>query len=331
VISRRRFLTGVAIALAPIGATAHAQEYKAQQAGKVYRIGLLSPTSQSPGIEAIRAGLQTLGYVEGHNLVIEYRSAEGRFDRLPDFAAELVRLHVDVIVAVVTQASLAAKNATSTIPIVMMAVGDPVGAGLVASLARPGGNVTGTSGMAVEVAGKLLELLQQVAAKIHRVSVLWNPANAVFQGQMVKATEAAARSMGIQLQMLAARDVKAIDRAFAAMTKGRAEALVVLPDPVFVAQHSRIAAFAARNRLPSVSGSRGYAEEGGLITYGPDFFELGRRTAAYVDRILKGAKPGDLPIEQAAKFELAINLKTAKALGLTIPPSLLQRADQVIE
>jgi putative ABC transport system substrate-binding protein len=304
---------------------------KAQPAGKVWRIGLLSPTSQSPSIEAIREGLRTLGYVEGQNLVIEYRSAEGRFDRLPDFAAELVRLRVDVIVAVVTQASLAAKNATSTIPIVMMAVGDPVGAGLVASLARPGGNVTGTSGMAVEVASKLVELLQQVAAKIHRVSVLWNPANEVFQGQMVKATEAAARSMGIQLQMLAARDVKEIDRAFAAMTKGRAEALVVLPDPVFVAQHSRIAVFAARMRLPSVSGSSGYAEEGGLITYGPDFFELGRRTAAYVDRILKGAKPGDLPIEQATKFELAINLKTAKALGLTLPPSLLQRADQVIE
>jgi putative ABC transport system substrate-binding protein len=304
---------------------------EAQQARKAYRIGLLSPTSQSPSIEAIRDGLRTLGYVEGQNLVIEYRSAEGRFDRLPDFAVELARLHVDVIVAVVTQASLAAKNATSTIPIVMMAVGDPVGAGLVASLARPGDNVTGTSGMAVEVASKLLELLQQVAARIHRVSVLWNPANEVFQGQMVKATEAAARSMGIQLQMLAARDVKEIDRAFAAMTKGRAEALVVLPDPVFAAQHSRIAVFAARNRLPSVSGSSGYAEEGGLITYGPDFFELGRRTAAYVDRILKGAKPGDLPIEQATKFELAINLKTAKALGLTIPPSLLQRADQVIE
>jgi putative ABC transport system substrate-binding protein len=324
-VDRRAFITlAGGLLAAPLAA-------EAQPAGKLYRIGLLSPTSQSLGIEPIRVGLRTLGYVEGHNLVIEYRSAEGRFDRLPDLAAELVRLHVDVIVALVTQASLAAKNATSTIPIVMMAVGDPVGAGLVASLARPGGNVTGTSGMAVEVASKLLELLQQVAAKIHRVSVLWNPANAVFQGQMVKATEAAGRSMGIQLQMLAARDVKEIDRAFAALTKGRAEALIVLPDPVFVAQHSRIAAFAARSRLPSVSGSRGYAEEGGLITYGPDFFELGRRTAAYVDRILKGAKPGDLPIEQATKFELAINLKTAKALGLTIPSSLLQRADQVIE
>jgi putative ABC transport system substrate-binding protein len=325
-VDRRSFIGTLAA-----GLLAAPRAAEAQSAGKLYRIGLLSPTSQSLGIEPIRVGLRTLGYVEGHNLVIEYRSAEGRFDRLPDLAAELVRLHVDVIVALVTQASLAAKNATSTIPIVMMAVGDPVGAGLVASLARPGGNVTGTSGMAVEVASKLLELLQQVAAKIHRVSVLWNPANAVFQGQMVKATEAAGRSMGIQLQMLAARDVKEIDRAFAALTKGRAEALIVLPDPVFVAQHSRIAAFAARSRLPSVSGSRGYAEEGGLITYGPDFFELGRRTAAYVDRILKGAKPGDLPIEQATKFELVINLKTAKALGLTIPPSLLQRADQVIE
>jgi putative ABC transport system substrate-binding protein len=304
---------------------------EAQQAGKVYRIGLLSPTSQVQGIEGIQEGLRDLGYVEGRNLLVEHRSADGRFDRLPDLAAELVRLQLDVIVAVVTQASLAAKNATSTIPIIMMAVGDPVGARLVSSLARPGGNVTGTSGMAVEVAGKSLELLQQVAPKIHRVTVLWNPANAVFQALMMKATEEAARSMDIQLQVLAARDVKEIDRAFAAMTRGRAEALLVLTDPVFVVQHSRIAAFAARHRLPSVSGARGYAEDGGLISYGPDFFALGRRTATYVDRILKGARPNDLPIEQATKFELAINLKTAKALGLTIPPSLLQRADQVIE
>jgi putative ABC transport system substrate-binding protein len=304
---------------------------EAQQAGKVYRIGLLSPTSQVQGIEGIQEGLRDLGYVEGRNLLVEHRSADGRFDRLPDLAAELVRLQLDVIVAVVTQASLAAKNATSTIPIIMMAVGDPVGARLVSSLARPGGNVTGTSGMAVEVAGKSLELLQQVAPKIYRVTVLWNPANAVFQALMMKATEEAARSMDIQLQVLAARDVKEIDRAFAAMTRGRAEALLVLTDPVFVVQHSRIAAFAARHRLPSASGARGYAEDGGLISYGPDFFALGRRTATYVDRILKGARPNDLPIEQATKFELAINLKTAKALGLTIPPSLLQRADQVIE
>ena len=304
---------------------------EAQQAGKVNRIGLLSPVSQGLGIEAFREGLRTLGYVEKHNIVVEYRSAEGRFDRLPDLAAELVRLKVDVIVAVVTQASLAAKNATGTIPIVMLAVGDPVGAGLVASLARPGGNVTGTSVLAVEIAGKSLEMLKDFIPKLRVVAAIWNPANAVFQAQMVKETEVAARALGIQLQMFAARDSEEIDRAFEAVTRERAGALIVIVDPVFIAQRTRITALAAKSRLPSVSAFKEYAEAGGLMAYAANFSEPGRRAASYVDKILKGAKPADLPVEEATKFELVINLKTAKALGLMIPPSLLQRADQVIE
>jgi putative ABC transport system substrate-binding protein len=304
---------------------------EAQTPGKVYRIGLLSPASQGLGIEAFREGLRALGYVEGHNIVIEYRSAEGRFDRLPDLAAQLVLLKVDVIVAVVTQASLAAKNATSTIPIVMLAVGDPVGAGLVASLARPGRNITGTSALAVEIAGKSLEMLKHVVPKLRLVAVIWNPANAVFQAQMVKETEVAARALGIQLQMFAARDSEEIDRAFGAVTRERAAALTVIVDPVFIAHRARIAALAVKSRLPSVSAFKEYAEAGGLMAYAANFSEPGRRAASYVDKILKGAKPADLPVEEATKFELVINLKTAKALGLTVPPSLLQRADQVIE
>jgi len=304
---------------------------EAQPAGKVYRIGLLSPTSQGLGSEGFREGLLALGYVEGRNIVVVHRSAEERFDRLPELAAELVRLRVDVIVAVVTQASLAAKNATKTIPIVMLAVGDPVGAGLVASLAKPGGNITGTSFQNVEGAGKSLEFLKNAIPKLRLVAVLWNPANPVYQAQIVKATEAAARGLGIQLRMLAARDANEIDKAFPVMTGERAEALAVIADPVFSDHLTRIAALAANGHLPSIGGFREYAEVGGLMAYAANFSERGRRTAAYVDKILKGAKPADLPVEQPTKFELVINLKTAKALGLTIPPSLLARADQVIE
>jgi putative ABC transport system substrate-binding protein len=213
----------------------------------------------------------------------------------------------------------------------MLAVGDPVGAGLVASLARPGGNVTGTSVQNVEVAGKSLELLKSAIPKLRVVTVLWNPANPVFHGQMVKETEAAAQSLGIQLRMLAARDAKEIERAFAAMTGERTEALTVIADPVFSVHLTRIAALAADSHLPSISAVREYAEAGGLMGYSASFSERGRRTAAYVDKILKGAKPADLPVEQPTKFELVINLKTAKALGLTIPQSLLLRADQVIQ
>jgi putative ABC transport system substrate-binding protein len=325
-MDRRRFLvTSLAAALAaPLAG-------RAQQAGKVYRIGLLSPTSQAVGIEAFREGLRTLGYVEGHNVVIAHRSADGRFDQLPDLADELVRLKVDVIVAVVTQASLAAKNATKTIPIVMLGVGDPVGSGLVTSLARPDGNVTGTSYPVVEVAGKSLEVLKQVVPRLHRVAVLWNPGNAVFQGQMVKETEAAARSLAIRLRLFGARDTKEIDAAFDAIAKERPRALAVMGDPVFVAHRAQIATLAAKSHLPSVSTFNEYAEAGGLMAYAPNFFEPGVRAATQVDKILKGAKPADLPVERATKYALVLNLKTAKALGLTIPPSVLARADQVIE
>jgi putative ABC transport system substrate-binding protein len=250
---------------------------------------------------------------------------------LPDLAAELVRLRVDLIVAVVTQASVAAKNATNTIPIVMLAVGDPIGAGLVTSLARPGGNVTGTSFMAVEAGGKSLELLKDVAPKLRLVSVLWNPTNPIFQTQMVKGTEAAARSLGIQLRMLAARNADETERAFELINGDRVEALTVIVDPVFIEHRARLAALAATKRLPSASEFRDYAEAGGLMAYAPDFSELGRRAASSVDKILKGAKPGDLPVEQPTKFQLVLNLKTAKAIGLTIPPSLLARADEVID
>jgi putative ABC transport system substrate-binding protein len=213
----------------------------------------------------------------------------------------------------------------------MVAVADPIGAGLVPSLARPGGNVTGNSSVSVEVTGKSLELLKEVAPERRRVAILWNPANAVFQNQMVKEAEAASRRLGLQVQIIAARDASEIDKAFQLMTRERAEALAVLSDPTFIAARTQIVALAVKGRLPSVSGNRHYADTGGLMSYGPNFYELYRGAATYVDKILKGAKPGDLPVEQPTKFDLVINLKTAKALGLTIPPALLQRADQVIE
>jgi len=269
--------------------------------------------------------------VEGQNIAIEYRWAEGRFERLPDLAAELVRLKVDVIVSVVTQASLAAKNATRTIPIVMVAAGDPLGSGLVASLARPGGNVTGPSSMYAELAGKQLELLKETVPKVSRVAVLWNPANAVWQAQMLRATEVAARALGLQLQLLEARGPDELEGAFAAMTRERASALLVQVDVIFALHARRLADLAAKRHLPAMYGSREHVEAGGLMSYAPNIPDLFRRAATYVDKILKGAKPADLPVEQPTRFELIINLKTAKALGLTIPPSLLVRADQVIE
>jgi putative ABC transport system substrate-binding protein len=303
----------------------------AQPAGKVYRIGLLSIGSQAPGIESFREGLRSLGYVEGHNIVIEQRSADGRYDRLPDLAVELVTLQVDVIVAMVTQASLAAKNATRTVPIVMVGVADPVGAGLVSSLARPGGNVTGTSFPSVQVAGKSLQVLTRVAPKLQRVAVLWNPANRVFQSQMMKETEGAARSLGIQLRTHGARDANEIDSAFEAMARDRSEALIVLADALLLTHRTRIAALAVKYRLPSVSAVSEYAEAGGLMTYGPNWLEPGVRAAAQVDKILKGAKPADLPVEQATKFGLVLNLKTARALGLRVPATLSAQADRMIE
>jgi putative ABC transport system substrate-binding protein len=329
-IRRRKFLATLGGAAAAWPLTA-----RAQQVGKVPRIGYLSPGSASPGPLAyhdeFERGLRELGYIEGRNIVIEYRFADGKFDRLGALAAELVQLNVDVIVSLVTQASLAAKNATSTIPIVIVSVGDPVGAGLVASLARPGANVTGNSGMTTEVIGKGLGLFKQTVPNVSPVAVMWNPDNVVYQGQILRETEVAARTLGIQLQMFGARGPDEFDRTFGAITSARAASLLVLPDPVFSAHTARIAAFADESRLPALYGLREHAAAGGLMAYGPNYADLYRRAASYVDKILKGAKPADLPVEQPTKFEFVINLKTATTLGLTIPPGVLAIADEVIE
>ena len=306
---------------------------QAQQPKKVPRIGFLLPYSYTPDhrIEAFKQGMLELGYVEGQNFTIEYRWADGKFDKLPDLAADLIRLKVDVIVAVVTQASLAAKKATRSIPIVMVGVSDPVGSGLVTSLARPGLNITGTSSMTAEVVGKQLELLKETVPKISRVAALWNPANPLFQAVQRKETEIAAQALRVQLQIFEARGADDIDPAFEGIVKERARALLVLGDPVFTSHRARIADLAAKHRLPAVSGTREHVEAGGLMAYGPSFPDMYRRTATYVDKILKGTNPSDLPIEQPTKFELAINLKTAKQIGLIIPPSVLTRADRVIK
>ena len=303
----------------------------AQPAGKAYRIGLLSATAQAPGIAPFRQGLRDLGYVEGQSIVIDLRSAEGRYERLPALAAELVTLRVDVIVAMVTQASLAARNATRTIPIVMVGVADPVSAGLVRSLARPGGNVTGTSFPSVEVAGKSLEVLTRAVPRLQRVAVLWNPANPVYQAQMVKETEGAARALRIQLTSHGVRDAGEIEGAFEAMVRDQSEALIVISDALLLTHRGRIADLAVKNRLPSVSALSEYAEASGLIAYGPNWLAPGPRAAAQVDKILKGAKPADLPVEQATKYGLTLNLKTAKAIGLSVPAPLTAQADRVIE
>jgi putative ABC transport system substrate-binding protein len=306
---------------------------EAQQAGKVPRVGvlLLSDGAQESVGGAFRKGLRELGYVEGQTIALEYRLAEGNEERFSILASELVHLKVDVIFATVAAAVRAAQHATKTIPIVT-AVNDPVAAGFVASVARPGGNITGLSMMSPEVVGKQLELLRQVVAKLSRVAVLSNPANPGSAPQLRQA-EVVARALGMRLQPLGAHSPSEIDSAFAAMTRERAGALLVLLDPTLAArlQRARIAELAARSRLPAMYALRLHVDAGGLMAYGADIFDLYRRCAIYVDKILKGAKPGDLPVEQPTKFELVINLKTAKALGLTIPPSLLQRADQVIE
>ena len=329
-MERRTFLsvmTGGLLA-APLAA-------EAQQVGKVPRIGFLSATSPSDRpalVDAFRQRLRELGWVEGQNIVIDYRYAEDRVDRLRDLAAELVRLKVDIIVTNPTVATAAAKNVTKTIPIVMISGSvDPVGTGLIASLPRPGGNVTGVSGYAgLEIVARQLELLKETVPKIRRVAILSNPTNAYHQ-LAIREANVAARSLGVQLQLLEARGPNEFDGAFAAMAKERVGALLVLSDAMLSSHRTRLADLAARSRLPAAYGVRESVEAGGLMSYGPSFLDLHRRSATYVDKILKGAKPADLPVEQPTEFELVINLKTAKALGLTIPPSLLQRADQVIE
>ena len=328
-IDRRTFIASAACGLFTVPLAANAQP-----TGKVRRIGYLgsgSSTDVPQRIAPFRQGLRELGWVEGQNIVIDLRIAESRFDRLPDLAAELVRLKVDVIVATPTPAVVAAKNATGTIPIVMIGVGDPVGLGLIASLAHPGGNLTGLSwSVGVEIWAKQLEVLKEIVPKVHRVAVLSNPANPVH-ALAIRDVKVAARSLGLQLQLLEVRVPDEFDGAFAAMAKERVGALLVISDSIFSAQRARIAELEAKNQLPSMHGFRDAAEAGGLIAYGPDFPDQFRRAATFVDKILKGAKPGDLPVEQPSKFELVINLKTAKSLGLTIPSSLLLRADEVIQ
>jgi putative tryptophan/tyrosine transport system substrate-binding protein len=319
----------VGLVLAPLGTAA------AQPREKVPRVGYLTAGSHADQgrqrrFEAFRQGLRELGYAEGQNIAIESRWAEGKDDRYPTLAADLVRLKVDVIVAVGGAASKAAQQATSTIPIVMSLVNDPLGSGLVSSLAHPGGNVTGISLMAPDLVGKQLQLLKEMVPKVSRVALLRNPANPASAPQLREA-EAAARVLGMQLQTLEARVPQEIDRAFAAMTRERAGALVVLTDSIFTNQRRQIAELAAERRLPAVYGNSEHAEAGGLVAYSANFLDLERRAATYVDKILKGAKPGDLPVEQPTKLELIINLKTARVLGLTLSQSLLLRADHVIE
>jgi putative ABC transport system substrate-binding protein len=306
----------------------------AQPTGKVPRIGWIGgPTRESAEVfvREFRQGLKDLGWVEGQNIVIEWRFAGGRAERLPDLAAELVRLRVDLIVAPSTPTILAAKNATTTIPIVTVAGGDPVELGLVASLARPGGNITGlTSMVSQEIAGKQLELLKETVPKVSGMAVLWNPTTR-GNALALREAEIAARALRVELQVLEARSLNDFESAFAAMSAKRAGALLVLGDTMFTTHRRRLADLAAKSRLPAMYGTRQFVDDGGLVSYGANALDNFRRAAVYVDKILKGAKPGDLPIERSTKFELVINLKTAKALGLTIPQSLLLRADQVID
>jgi ABC-type uncharacterized transport system substrate-binding protein len=305
---------------------------EAQQA-RVHRIGFISSASSSAMAardEAFRQGLRTLGYVVGQNITIEYRWADGKNERLPGFAAELVNLKLDVIVTHGGVATRAVKEASTTIPIVIAAADDPLAAGLVVSLARPGGNITGLSLMTPDLTAKRLELLKEILPELTRVAVLWNSGNPISEPELRKA-EAAARSLGLQLQSLGMRDPHEFPSAFSSMKRERAGALFVLPDAMFFGLRNEIVDLAASSRLPLVAHLREFANAGGLMTYGPNVADVHRRAAEYVDRILKGAKPGDLPVQQPTKFELVINLKTAKALGLTIPQSLLMRADEVIQ
>jgi ABC-type uncharacterized transport system substrate-binding protein len=298
----------------------------AQPAGKVFRVGVLGIGA----LDLLRESLRDVGYVEGRNVVIEWRDPEGRPERFDALAAELVRLKVDVIIASNPGATFAAKKATASTPIVMVHTPDPVQLGLVGSLGRPGGNITGTTSLSADLSVKQLEVLKEAFPRATRVAVLWNPTNP-WHLRALKGAEAAARALAVQLQSVEVRGPEQLDDAFAVMIKERAEAVLVFADPMTFFHRARIADLAVKRRLPTMCGVRGYVEAGGLMSYWAYEADLYRRVASYVDRILKGAKPGELPIEQPTRFELVVNLKTAKALGLTIPPSLLLRADEVIQ
>jgi len=329
-VDRRAFIGSLAggLLVAPLAV-------EAQQAAKVPRIGYLTLNmAAAPHLpEAFRQGLRDLGYVEGRNVVIEYRDAEGKAERLPALAAELVALKVDVILTAGEPHALAAKQATKTIPIVFTVAADPVASGLVTSLSRPGGNVTGLSSVGPDLLGKRLELLTQAVPGVSRVAVLWQPgaAGERMEKDVLKAADVAARALGVRLQVVEARGPENFDRAFSDMTRARAGALYFAGSPMFFNERRHLVDLAAKNRLPAVYPQREFVDAGGLMAYGPNLADLFRGVATYVDKILKGAKPGDLPVEQPTKFELVINLKTAKALELTIPQSLLQRADEIIQ
>ena len=334
-MDRRTFVGHVAGGLlaAPLAVSLAAE---AQLAAKVARIGYLSPNrASSPrSVDAFLQGLRDLGYVEGRNVVIEYRDADGKLERLPVLAAELVALKVDVIVAAAgTLAALAAHQATKTIPIVVIGVGDPMMSGLVTSLARPGGNVTGLSALSPELTSKWLELLKQAVPAVGRVALLLQPGalGERTEKDIVNEAGIAARALGVQLQVVEARGPADFDRAFSEMTSARAGALMVPSTAMFSSERRRLLELAAKNRLPTLYTFREYVDAGGLMSYGPNLADLFRRAATYVDKILKGAKPGDLPVEQPTKFELVINVNTAKALGITIPQSVVARADEVIQ
>ena len=307
---------------------------RAQPPAKVSRIGVLfsgSASSAAHLAEAFRQGLSAAGYEDGRSIFIEFRYAGGKLDRLPDLVAELVRLKVDIIVATTTPPALAAQKATATIPIITVAVGDPVASGLVASLGRPGGNITGLTFLpGPEIVGKYLELLKEAVPKVSRVAVLWNPGTQVHP-LLLKEAEGPARVLKLVLRPLEARGPGEIEGVFEKAAREGATALVVLPDPVFFSERARIAALAEKSRMPVMYSMREHVDAGGLMAYGANARDLFRRAATYVDKILKGAKPADLPVERPTKFDLVINMKTAKALGLTIPPSILVRADQLIE
>ena len=327
-MERRAFvvwMTGLVVRPRPVSATATT---------RAWRIGVIGegPRRLEPGtgLSGFIMGLRELGYVEGRNLTIEYRYAEMRSDRLPSFVTELVQLNLDLIAAAGTREAQLLKAATSTIPIVMLWPGDPVGAGLVSSLTRPGGNVTGTSVMFSDFDGKRLDLLRELVPKLRRVAIVWNPKNASTTRSM-EAVADTAKALDLTIISIEADSAQRLEHGLAGMSKHRPDGILVLQDAVTVGYRRQIADVALRNGLATICPGRAYVESGGLLSYGPDLAAIGARAATYVDRILKGAKPAELPVEQPTKFELVINVKTAKALNLTIPPSLLLRADQVIE
>ena len=330
-LSRRAFVGSLAASVASLAIVFRPQSAYAQQPAPPRRIGVLHMAFSIEGKEAqaFRQGLRDAGYFEGRDVVIEWRFANGDYDRIPKLVADLVQSKVEVIVVVSTVAAQAIKRATLTIPIVMASAADPVGSGLITNLARPGGNVTGLSQMTVELSAKRLQLLKEAIPRISRVAVLWNPATP-FHPKVIEELKAAAPSLAIELSFVSVQTPEEIGPAFSAVSRTHGEALYVIDDPLFITHRTTVLKLASKARLPAIYGERNFADAGGLMSYGANYSELFRRSAGYVDKILKGPKPGDLPIEQPTTFDLVVNLKTAKALGLTIPQSILLQADEVI-